>query len=144
MKKLMKRMMGILAALAILFATTAGTSATAEAATVTGYTWEYTTDGGSTWGTVPAAMEEAIASLDYTGTTFTITSAGSVDIYGSTGEITVIKAMSSSAVPIGSNLLLDGEAVLTNVSAPIYVYFEIVMESGYHSTVYTRFTNLTY
>jgi hypothetical protein len=144
MKKLMKRMMGILAALALLVASTAATSTTADAATVTGYTWEYTTNGGTTWSAVPASMRPAIASLDYTSGTFTITSAGPVIIYGVTGEITVVKAMSSSAVVSGDNLLVDGEAVLSGVSEPIYVYFEIELESGFHSTVYTRFINLTY
>ncbi len=138
MKKFMKRIMGIVAALAVVATAVAGTGIAAQAATVTVYDWQYIDRNGN-WSEVPVDMRKAIEKLDYTGTTFTITSAGEVDIWGATGEITVIQAMDSSGNLIGNNLLVDGEAVLYNVASPVYVYFEITLDTGTHTEVYTKF-----
>ncbi len=143
MKNLFKKLVGVAAALAIV-ATLVGPSVTAQAAIVNGYDWDYTTDGGVTWSEVPADMRPAIFKLDYDGTDFTITSAGRVNIRGVYGQITTIQKMTSTAQVYGDNLLDGNVAIVDNVTVPIYVYFEIALESGSHTTVYSRFSNLTY
>ncbi len=143
MKNLFKKLVGIVAALAIV-ATVIGPGVTAEAATVTGYTWEYTTDNGATWSTVPAAMKAAIYRIDYDGTDLTVISKGWVPIYGVQGRISVIRTTTPNSVFTSDNLLFDDEAFIPDVTAPFYLYFEIEQAAGTHSQVYTRISNLTY
>ncbi|GEM_PF-3966842 len=142
MKNLFKKLVGIVAALAIV-AAVIGPGVTAEAAVVSDYTWEFR--AGSSWQTVPADMKVAIASIEYDGTNLTITSAGEVEIRGVLGEIVTIRQTDSSGNFIGGNLLQpNGKAVISNVSEPFYVYFDIELETGSHSAIYTRISNLIY
>jgi len=147
MKKLFKKLVAVAAALAIVAVSAAGI--TAQAAVVTDYTWESTSDGGVTWSTVPASMEAAVGSLDYddAADTFTITSAGTVFIYGVPGYISEVYATDTTGAIVGDELLAGGStAVITNVTGePVYVYYKITLLGGlFHREVSTRYTGLVY
>lgn len=149
MKNIVKRLTGLIAALAIIATTAAGV--TAQAATVTSYKWESTSDGGATWGTIPGDMNAAIANIDYddAADTFTITTAGTVLIYGVPGEITSVKLADASGSIISSELLgnvTPNEAVLTGITGePVYVYYKVSLMFGLITKEFaTRYTALVY
>lgn len=148
MKKFMKRMMGIVATLAMVV-TLLGPGITASAAPVeiTSYTWEYKNASG-TWVTIPATMKVAIDSLYYDAVTdeLTINTAGTVNISGSDGYISAVVETFADGTQVGTNLLTGtgatGESVtIYDVESPVYVYFEItIVGSGYHPSFSTRIT----
>lgn len=149
MKNIVKRLSGLIAALAIIVTSLAGV--TAQAATVTSYKWESTSNGGATWGTIPADMNAAIANLDYDNAadTITITTAGTVLIYGVPGEITSVKLADASGAIISAELLGNdnpNEAVLTGVTGePVYVYYKVSLMWGLITKEFaTRYTELAY
>lgn len=148
MKNLVKRLVGIAAAFAIIVTTAAGAGITAQAATVTGYTWESTSDGGESWGTVPEAMRKAVASLDYDAEagTFEITTAGTVFIYGVLGYVSEVYATDASGNKIGNQLLQGNTAVITEVTGePVYVYYKVALLGGlFHREVSSKYTDLVY
>lgn len=147
MKNTVKRLICLMAAMAVII--TAAASVNVQAATVTSYTWESTSDGGATWSPIPDAMKAAVANIDYddAADTFTITTAGLVAIYGVPGQITSVKLADATGAIIGSELLnaQTKTAVISGVTGePVYVYFKVTLLGVINKEFATKYTNLTY